>query len=424
MLDADEAIVLSAILQGVNIAAVLDVPDAGYKSGEMLEIVATARRLYAHELDVDIVTIEAALPQYRNLLFDHFTLSVANLPTALTQLKARADTKTAIHTTQRLLEELNGATRPGDAIARYVPELSRYNNTDSEVIGVNELAILTEKALDATRKPEGLIESGFPLLDDRLDGLQPGELVVLAGGPSQGKTALALWITNHAVTKQSRRVLYVSLEMTAAELGVRLSACGADVDVRAYIHNPAGYPGIVKRINAYLQQLSEKALEVIDAGRVGVADIRTQLQRAVDNARPWELLVIDYLTLLDLPAGETQNLRVSAATRELKIMAKEYNLPILLLSQLKRINTDGRKKHATLSDLRDSGAIEQDANKVLFISHDKDATLGYPSKARLHLAKNRSGPLGVLELNFYRESQTFAAIDWAKQHNTEPTANQ
>jgi replicative DNA helicase len=262
---------------------------------------------------------------------------------------------------------------------------------------------------DDRTAPTGLLD-----LDQRLNGgLRPGQLALLAARPGLGKTGLALSIAYELGVRRGRSVGVVSLEMSRDELLQRLLAMHTGFDTRLV-------EGLVRRgdpraLDA-LGVLSEAPIAIEDSALLNVMSVRSKARRLA-TVRPLDLLIVDYLQLL---IGDTQAQsrvdEVSRISRQLKLLARELQCPVLALSQLSRAVEQRGSKVPQLSDLRDSGSLEQDADIVLFIYREELYSEGAEAGvAELHLAKQRNGPLGVVPVRFDAPTTRFLNLEGRRQ---------
>ncbi len=281
-----------------------------------------------------------------------------------------------------------------------------------------------DEAEQQARKP---VLSRFTALDEILDGLQPSDLIVLAGRPSMGKTSLALNITRNAAVEQNSCVALFSLEMSRDSLAERLLASESGVNLshlRSF--RRSGFEqlseGDERKLMSSIGILSEAPIYIDDSPMARVAEIRSKARR-LHYERGVNLIVIDYLQLMQ-GENRTENRvqEISHITRSLKALARELSAPVLALSQLSRA-VEGRLTHRPqLSDLRESGSIEQDADVVAFIYRDdyytseEDWSLQFPDRdypqgiAQVIIAKHRNGPTGDVNLRFVPRLATFENI--------------
>jgi replicative DNA helicase len=258
---------------------------------------------------------------------------------------------------------------------------------------------------DVTGVASGLIE-----LDEMTRGFQPGDLIVLAARPSMGKTALALNIARHAAGHgDAQSVAFFSIEMGQEQLGLRLVAGEAGIDAtrlnRGFVSAGEWAP-----LSAAVSRIGETALFIDDSSDTTVFDIRAKARRLQQTRGALGLIVVDYLQLLrPTERGENRNLELAGMSRGLKILAKDLQCPVLVLSQLSRECEKRAEKRPMLSDLRDSGAIEQDADVVLLLYRDEvyNPTDGNRGVAEVHVAKQRNGPTGVVRLTWREQLMRF-----------------
>ena len=245
------------------------------------------------------------------------------------------------------------------------------------------------------------IPTGFYDLDALTSGLQPSNLIILAARPSMGKTALALNIAQNVGLKTDKAVVFFSLEMSESELMKRLLASEAEVDARRM---SSGYlqPQDWEKITTAMAAYDNSKIFISDESSLSVSDMRAKCRRLAMKEEIG-LIIIDYLQLIQGSNPTDRNQEISAISRNLKSLAKELHVPIIALSQLNRALSTRTDKRPVLSDLRDSGAIEQDADIVMFVHREEYYDRENPDlkgKAELIIAKNRSGPVDTLPLLF------------------------
>jgi len=263
-----------------------------------------------------------------------------------------------------------------------------------------------------SREVTGLA-TDFTELDRMTSGLQKGELIIIAARPSMGKTALAINIAQNAAVNHNATVAVFSLEMSKESLLRRMLASQAWVDQRKLQTGFLGREDHDKLQNA-LGQLVESRMFIDDTAGISLAEMRAKARRLRQNAGGLDLIVVDYLQLMSatLPSSgrknyENRTQEVSAISRGLKALSKELNVPVLALSQLSRASERrGEDRRPLLSDLRESGSIEQDADVVAFIhresyyNRDEEQSDADRAKSEIILAKQRNGPTGTVQLNF------------------------
>lgn len=259
------------------------------------------------------------------------------------------------------------------------------------------------------------VETGFEVLDSMTSGLQPGELIIIAARPSLGKTALALNIAAHAAVLQKKVVAIFSLEMSKESLLIRLLCSEGRIDSHRLRTGFASQEDWAKMTKA-LSRLADARLLIDDTPALGVMQIRAKARR-LKAEKGLDLVIIDYLQLVTAHGRfENRNQEVSYISRGLKGVAKELNVPVVALSQLSRAPETGRGREPQLSDLRDSGSIEQDADMVVFIHRGMtDGGIDEPGVVTdLNIGKQRNGPTGHFKLVFlkpYTRFENYAAAD-------------
>ncbi len=258
--------------------------------------------------------------------------------------------------------------------------------------------------------PTGLID-----LDRRLNGgLRPGQLALLAARPGMGKSGMAMSIAYHLGVRQRRSVGVVSLEMSRTEVLQRLLSIHTGVDTRLVEEQTRR--GASAMIDA-LGVIADAPIAIEDSAMLTVMDVRSKARRLA-TVRPLDLLIVDYLQLLIGDTPHTSRVdEVSRISRQLKLLARELHCPILALSQLSREIEKRASKVPQLSDLRDSGSLEQDADIVLFISREESekALSDQRGIAEIHVAKQRNGPLGKVGVSFDAVTTRFANVETRRE---------
>lgn len=256
------------------------------------------------------------------------------------------------------------------------------------------------------------IPTGFKGLDNVLAGLQKSNLVILAARPSMGKTTLALNIAHHVAVKEGIPVGVFSLEMSKEELIDRLLAAESGIDswkLRNGRLEDQDFP----KINDAMAVLSEAPFYIDDSSMANVMEMRTKARR-LQSQHDLGLIVVDYLQLMSGRAGTDNRVQeISEISRGLKALARELNVPVIALSQLSRSVESRSPQIPQLSDLRESGSIEQDADVVMFIYRDDyyNKESEAPGTAQILIKKHRNGPTGEVDLYFHPEKLLFRDID-------------
>jgi replicative DNA helicase len=255
------------------------------------------------------------------------------------------------------------------------------------------------------------IPSGYKKLDEMSSGFQNGDLIVLAGRPSMGKTALALNFAVHAA-KNNNVVGVFSLEMSAEQLTLRMLSSESDI-AHHNIRNATITSQEWISLTNVAARLAQMKIFIDDTPMLDIMSLRAKA-RKLKREHGLSLLVVDYLQLLHSPRRhENRHQEVSEISRALKALAKELSIPVIAGSQLSRAVDSRMDKRPILSDLRESGAIEQDADLIMFLYREivYNAEAENPSLAELIISKQRNGPTGTTYMNFIGEISLFADID-------------
>lgn len=263
-------------------------------------------------------------------------------------------------------------------------------------------------ALFHANSPITGMPSGFHDFDKMTSGLQPADLIIVAGRPSMGKTTFAMNIAEHAAMSAEEAILIFSMEMPAESLAMRMLASLGRIEqqrIRSGQLDDDDWP----RLTSAISMMSSRKLLIDDSGALSPFEVRARARR-VAREHGLGLIVIDYLQLMRVPGNaEHRAAEISEISRSLKTLARELNVPVLVLSQLNRSLEQRPEKRPMMSDLRESGAIEQDADLIIFIyrdelynkdSHDKGT-------AEVIIAKQRNGPTGMTRLTFLGQYSRF-----------------
>jgi replicative DNA helicase len=261
------------------------------------------------------------------------------------------------------------------------------------------------------------VPTGFNGLDNILSGLQKSDLVILGARPSFGKTSLALDIIRHVGTKAGFGVGIFSLEMSREQIVDRLISAESKVSLWKIRTGKQLDALDYEMIQAAFDRLAQAKIYVDDTPSPNILEIRRMARRLQAEEKNLGLIVVDYLQLIQ-PRKNSDNpvQQITEISRGLKTVARELNIPILALSQLSRGVEQRDNKVPKLSDLRDSGSIEQDADVVMFIhpAWRYQQSMDNPSDegmTEIHVAKHRNGPLGIVQLRFNKESASFENLD-------------
>jgi replicative DNA helicase len=323
----------------------------------------------------------------------------------------------AYHTEGRTTKELL------DVAEQRVFEIAERGSRTRE--GFDNIKELLSRAVDRINvlfeREEAVtgIATGFADFDEKTSGLQASDLIIIAGRPSMGKTSFAMNIVEHAVIKDKRSVAVFSMEMPGEQLAMRMMSSLGRIDqhrVRTGRLDDADWP----RLTSAVVMLSEAKLFIDDTPALTPTELRARARR-LKREHGLDMLVIDYLQLMQIPGNkENRATEISEISRSLKALAKELHVPVVALSQLNRSLEQRTDRRPVMSDLRESGAIEQDADLITFIYRDEVYNEDSPDKgkAEIIIGKQRNGPIGTVMLTFlgqYTRFENFAPEIYADE---------
>jgi replicative DNA helicase len=381
-----------------------------HERGEKIDRVTIANELMRHNQleSCDglsyLVSLDDGLPQ------------VFNIDSYIRIVKDKAILRRIIFASQQLMNRcLAGEENPEQILAGAEEALLKLSDSRVKVGLATPGQIIDDYQgglnafLDPSKRIKGL-STGFSKLDEMTGGFHGGELLILAARPSMGKTALALNIAQHVVTKLAQTVAIFSLEMSKESLLTRMLCASARVDSQRF---RAGYLNAEerRRLQAAATQLVGAPLYIDDTAGSNLMDMHAKLRR-LQSDRKLGLVIVDYLQLMSGRGRfENRNQEISSISRGMKMLAKELDVPMLVLSQLSRAPETRQGDHRPqLSDLRESGSIEQDADLVAFIfreevyKRDREDLRGL---AELLVGKQRNGPVGKVDLVFLHHLTKF-----------------
>jgi replicative DNA helicase len=419
-IEAEESILSAILLDNSILLDVLEIltPEDFYRTAHQ-KIFAAINDLFGRAEPVDLVTLANALRDKGQLDeiggAAHLARLVDTVPSAvhvahyarivrdkscLRRLIAKAG-----EITQKCYQETGELDRVMDFAESAVFEISENKHRAAffPLSGIIESNISALEDRQGNRALITGVPTGFSRLDHMTSGLQRSDLIILAARPSMGKTALALNIARNAAFEGNVPVAIFSLEMSKEQLSLRMLCSEARVDssrVRGGFLNPEDWNHITDAASV----LSDAPIFIDDSPDISATSIRTKSRR-LKMDKELGLIIIDYLQLMKGSSFiERRDLEISEISRSLKLLAKELNVPVLALSQLNRKLEERSDKRPLLSDLRESGALEQDADVVTFIYRDevynKDENNPNKGTAELIVAKQRNGPVGSVPLAF------------------------
>lgn len=266
------------------------------------------------------------------------------------------------------------------------------------------------------------LATGLTDLDELTSGLQKSDLIIVAGRPSMGKTTLVMNIAEHAAINAVKPVLVFSMEMPGDSLAMRMMSSLGRIDqhrIRTGKLDDDDWP----RVTSAVHMLSEAPLFIDDTAALSPAELRSRARRLVKEHGPLGLIVVDYLQLMKVPGfkSDSRTAEISEISRSLKALAKELCVPVIALSQLNRSLEQRQDKRPVMSDLRESGAIEQDADLICFIYRDEVYNEDSKDKgiAEIIIAKQRNGPIGKVRVAFLGKYTRFEDLAFSGYQGVE-----
>jgi replicative DNA helicase len=415
-LDAEESVLGSMMLSSDAIADVIEIVQPGdfYRSANA-KIFGTLREIYGRGDPVDAVTAVEELKR-RQLLEDvggHLYISelVERVPTpsaAASYARIVAETallRRLISAAADIMESAYSSPEEPEKVAddaeQRIYDVARREEKD-QVASLNELVDQAMEDLEKIQNRESAfagVPTGFQDVDALLSGMQPGNLLVVAARPGVGKSSFVTNLARNVAVDAGAPVAMFSLEMSRWEIGMRLLCAEARVPWDL-IRNKRVAADDWSRIAQAADTLHDSPLFIVDSGNVTLVDIRAKARRLSARKEGLGLIIVDYLQLMSHTRRvDNRQQEIAEISRGLKMLAKELKIPVIAVSQLNRDPERRQDKRPQLSDLRESGAIEQDADIVMFIHRD-DMDPQKKGIADLIVAKHRNGPTDTITLTF------------------------
>lgn len=401
--------------------------DSFYRQGHqrLFEVMAD---LAERGMPVDVVTLTSEL-QDRRLLDEvggvtYLTELTSVIPTAANVeyyakiVEEKAILRRLIHTATEIARA--GYTGSGEDVAEIVDGAEKQileigqNRIRGGFVPIGDILMDTYRQIEELHyNQNGLrgLASGFVDLDRMTSGFQKSDLIIIAARPSMGKTAFALNVAQNVAMRTGETVAIFNLEMSASQLVMRMMATEGNIDAQAF------RTGNLKeedweKLTMAMSTLSEAPIYIDDTPGVTVFDIRAKLRR-LKTEHGLGMVVIDYLQLISGHGKDSRQQEISEISRSLKLMARELDVPVISLSQLSRAVEQRQDKRPMLSDLRESGSIEQDADIVAFLYRDDYYNEESEKKniAEVIIGKQRNGPVGKVELLFLKNYSKFLSLE-------------
>ncbi len=426
-LEAEQAVLGSMLLEEeavVQAAELLD--EASFYKDAHRKIFNALLELYKANTPIDLVTITDELKR-RNLLDDVGGASYLATLTSIVPTAANAEYYCRIVKQKALLRNLirastHIATECYDSTVEPDLLLDRAQTflfdiaskrARRDAMAMKDIIKSSIEMIDALYQRKGMITglpTGFVELDQQLAGLQPSDLIVVAGRPAMGKSSFTLCVAEHIALVEKIGVAMFSLEMSKENLVQRMLCSHARINahnVRSGMLSTSDWPNLTKAAG----KLSEAPVFIDDSPSISILELRAKARR-LKSRHNIGLIILDYLQLMDESMAENRQQEISVISRSLKALARELNVPVIAVSQLSRAPERRETFRPRLSDLRESGAIEQDADVVLMLFREDYYNPSDENKgiAEVIIAKQRNGPTGTVKLAFIKEYTRFETL--------------
>ncbi|KPY32177.1 Replicative DNA helicase [Pseudomonas syringae pv. primulae] len=421
-IEAEQAVLGGLMLDNNAWERVLDqVSDGDFYRHDHRLIFRAIARLADQNSPIDVVTLAEQLDKegqtsqvgglgYLSELAKN-TPSVANIKAYAQIVRARATLRQLIGISTEIADSaFNPEGRTAEEILdeaeRQIFQIAEARPKTGGPVSVNDLLTKAIDRIDTLFNSDNAItglSTGYTDLDEKTSGLQPSDLIIVAGRPSMGKTTFAMNLVENAVLRSDKVVLVYSLEMPGESLIMRMLSSLGRIDqtkVRAGQLDDDDWPRLTSAVNL----LNDRKLFIDDTAGISPSEMRARTRRVVREHGDVAMIMIDYLQLMQIPgsSGDNRTNEISEISRSLKALAKEFNCPVIALSQLNRSLEQRPNKRPINSDLRESGAIEQDADVIMFVYRDEvyHPETEHKGIAEIIIGKQRNGPIGTTRLAF------------------------
>lgn len=425
--EAEKSVLGAALLSKDALADVIDVVSADdFYDAAHKEIFTVMVELFRNNVSVDIITVCDELKKRKSLEMTGGRVYIATLSSLAPAtanaaeyakiVAEKASLRQLIKTSEDIREKGYEGSMDASDILDYAEkgifEIAQKRQS-SDYAPIKEVLLENVAMIDKAIQTQGQVvglSTGFKRLDEITSGLQKSDLVIIAARPAMGKTAFALNIAQNAAIKSGASVLMFSLEMSKAQLGQRLLSMESRVEMQKL------KTGNIERndwdrINMALDSLSKTNIHIDDTPGVGVLEMKNKCRR-LKSEKGLDLVVIDYLQLMKADGkSDSRQQEISTLSRYLKLLAREMDCPVIVLSQLSRAPEQRQDHRPILSDLRESGSIEQDADMVMFLYRDdyyNKENSEKPGVCEVNLAKHRAGPTDVIDLTWVARYTKFS----------------
>lgn len=427
-IEAEQTVIGCMLKDKTSIAQAVEVlhPDDFYREAHKI-IYQTILELYKRDIPVDMITVIEHLRSTEQLQsvggityvteVSNSVESTLNISTYANIVKDKALLRKLIRASADITEECyqgqDDVENVLDSAEKKIFDIAQNRNTsDFECISdVLERGFEQIEKIFNNKGGTTGVATGFPELDSKTSGLQPGDMILIAARPSMGKTTFAMNIAQYAALREGKSVVVFSLEMSKEQLAYRMLCSEANIDMLKLRTGDLD-EGAWERIAKASGPIASSKIYIDDTAGISVMEMRSKCRR-IKMEYGIDLIVIDYLQLMSGSNSESRQQEVSEISRSIKALAKEMHCPVIALSQLSRAPEQRADHRPMLSDLRESGSIEQDADIVMFLYRDEYYNKESEEKnvAECIISKQRNGPTGTVKLAWLGQYSKFARLD-------------
>ena len=431
-IDAEKSVLGAMLLsEDCVLVAVEKLKEEDFYSRDNRRIFAAMLELTGRNLPVDYVTVSEKMSNGEPLSADEITYlselseavpSLSNIDYYINIIKEKSRLRKLITTAAEIAEMGYKQDYPSaDILDQASSSIYRISEEgeDRSLTQIRQALLEGYNSIsNAAKSKDGLmgVATGFPMMDRMLSGFQPSQLIILAGRPGMGKTSFALNVGEHIAVVERKPVCLFSLEMSREQLGLRLLYSSSGVNSQNARNGKLSTDDFFALADAMVP-LQDAPIYIDDSSVIGPTEIIAKVRRLKNQVGEIGLVIIDYLQLMSTNIrSENRQQEISSITRSLKVASKELGVPIMLLSQLSRASEKRQDKKPILSDLRESGSIEQDADVVIFLHREdyyEDGEDRKPSnKSSIIIAKQRSGPTGTIDVVWRGDKTKYMEVDF------------
>jgi replicative DNA helicase len=423
-MEAEKSVLGSALQNKEALFEILEILDPeDFYSEHHKEVFEAVKELNRRSEPVDILTVSEELKKRNTLAMVGGRAFVASLPAEAPSavnaesyahiIKDKAILRSLIRSSADILDRSYKDNNDSQEVLNFA-EQEIFNiaraKQKKDYTALADVLMSNVDQIDAMASVEGKligVTTGFKDLDDKTAGLQKSNLIIVAARPAMGKTAFVLNLAQNAALKDNATILFFSLEMSKEELGMRMLSSDTCIEL-AKLKTGELSRGEWEDLYIGIDRLTNAGIYIDDTPGISLMEMKNKCRR-LKSEKGLDMVIVDYLQLMETKA-ESRQQEISKLSRNLKILAKEMDCPVIVLSQLSRAVEQRMEKKPQLADLRESGAIEQDADLVMFLYRDEyyNPETDKPNTCEVIIAKHRGGSTGSVELAWLGKYTKFA----------------